>query len=120
MTLDFIYYLTVGFIFTHELDAVKRREWRILPLIRSLPENVGEQLFIWLHLPIFALLLIGGDGEDVNTVRVALAVFAIVHVGLHWIFRHHPANEFNNPGSWALILGTGALGAAYLLRVSVG
>jgi hypothetical protein len=36
------------------------------------------------------------------------------NVGLHWLFRKHPAYEFNNPSSWGLILLTGALGAAYL------
>ena len=115
MTLDIFYYLTVGLFLTHELDAVNRREWRILPGLRVLPERLGEQLFIWLHVPVIALLLIGGDGERVNAVRVALAGFAILHVGLHWLYRTHPANAFNTFSSWSLILGTGGLGAAYLL-----
>jgi hypothetical protein len=117
LTLEALYYLTVGFFFTHELDAVKRREWRLLPGLRFLPEKLGEQLFIWLHVPILALLLVGGEGEDVNAVRTGLAGFAVVHVGLHWMFRNHPSNEFNNPSSWALILGAGAFGAAYLIAV---
>ena len=119
MAPEVLYYLMVGFFFTHELDAVKRREWRILPGLRLLPDRIAEQAFIWLHVPIFALLLVGGDGEDANTVRVTLSAFAIVHVVLHWLFRDHPANEFNNFSSWSLILGTGALGAAYLL-VAIG
>lgn len=90
-----------------------------MPGLRSLPEKVGEQLFIWLHVPILALLLIGGDGEVVNAVRIGLATFAVIHVGLHWSFRNHPANAFNTPSSWALILGTGASGTAYLLAISM-
>ncbi|MEX3007994.1 DUF6713 family protein [Hoeflea sp. TYP-13] len=116
---DIIYYLMVGVFFTHELDAVKRHEWRVLPLLSHLPDRGAEQFFIWFHAPIFALLLLGGDGEPSNGLRLGLAGFAIVHVGLHWIFRKHPAYEFNNPSSWALILLTGILGAAYLTLVSV-
>ena len=112
--LDLLYYAMVGVFFTHELDAMKRHEWRILPLTSFLPERVGEQTFIWLHVPLFALLLWGGDGDPTSTTRVGLAAFAIVHVVLHVLFRRHPAYEFNNPSSWALIILSGVMGAAYL------
>jgi len=115
---DFLYYATVGALFTHELDAVKRHEWRVLPLIRSLPERIGEQVFMWIHAPLFALLLWGGDGESASVTRVWLAAFAIAHIGLHFLFRRHPAYEFNNSSSWGLILLTGLLGAIYLLSLT--
>jgi hypothetical protein len=109
----------VGFLVTHELDAVKRHEWRIFPVLGLLTDKAGERIFIWLHVPIFAVLLFLADGNAVNRVRVGLAAFAIVHVGLHWICRTHPANEFNNASSWALILGTGAMGATYLVAAGM-
>ena len=112
---DLLYYAMVGAFFTHEMDAVKRHEWRILPLMRVLPESTGEQVFIWLHIPLFTLLLWHGDGDPTGPTRVGLAGFAVIHVGLHVLFRRHPANEFNNASSWGLILLTGLLGAIYLL-----
>ncbi|MEM8837158.1 MAG: DUF6713 family protein [Pseudomonadota bacterium] len=117
--IDLLYYAMVGAFFTHELDAVKRHEWRVLPLVRALPEKTGEQTFIWMHIPLFALLLWGGDGEPESATRIGLSVFAIIHVGLHYIFRRHPAYEFNNVSSWSLIILTGVLGAAYLVAVMV-
>ncbi len=114
---DFLYYLMVGAFFTHELDAVKRHEWRILPLLRSLPERAGEQTFLWGHVPLFAFLLWGGDGEPAGMTRVVLAGFAVLHLGLHLLFHRHPANEFNNASSWGLILLTGLLGAFYLVSL---
>ena len=112
---DLLYYAMVGAFFTHELDAVKRHEWRFLPLLSVLPDRIGEQTFIWLHIPLFALLLWGGDGDPASMTRLGLSAFAIVHVGLHILFRRHPAYEFDNPSSWGLISLTGLLGAAYLL-----
>lgn len=117
--IDFLYYSLVGVFFTHELDAVKRHEWRILPLLRALPERLSEQVFIWLHVPLFALLLWGGDGDPKSATRVGLAAFSIVHVALHYILRRHPAYEFNNQSSWALILVTGFLGVTYLVSLRI-
>lgn len=114
---DLLYYSLLGAFFTHELDAVKRHEWRVLPLLRSLPEQMGEQVFIWLHVPLFAVLLWGDDGAPENAIRVGLAAFAVVHVGLHFVFRRHPAYEFNNTSSWGVILLTGLLGAVYLVSL---
>ncbi|MCP4305155.1 MAG: hypothetical protein GY788_09835 [bacterium] len=112
--MDLLYYLMVASFFTHELDAVKRREWRIIPGLNLLSDRASEQLFIWLHIPISALLLLGGDSDPWGAVRICLSVFAVVHVGLHWLYRNNPANEFNNLTSWTLILGTGVLGVVYL------
>lgn len=111
MDTDLLYWATVAAFLTHELDAVRRREWRVLPLTSLLPDRVGEEVFVWLHAPLVlaVLWLSGSEGF-----RQGLCAFAVVHVGLHWAFRRHPAYEFNNPSSWALILLTGVLGASHL------
>ena len=35
MVLDILYYSMVAALLTHEVDAVKRHEWRVLPLTKS-------------------------------------------------------------------------------------
>ncbi len=111
MTLDALYLAMLATLLTHELDAVKRHEWRVLPLTSFLPERWGEQVFIWVHVPlIWAILAWSGEPGF----RLGLCAFAVVHVGLHWLYRRHPAYEFNNPSSWALILLAGAFGASYI------
>lgn len=119
MSPDTLYHATLAALLTHELDAVKRHEWRVLPLTRWMPERVGEQVFIWCHVPlVLALLLYGEQGETAAEVRLGFAGFAVVHVGLHWAFRKHPAYAFNTPSSWALILLAGGLGAAYAAQAA--
>lgn len=111
---DLFYWAMVAAFFTHELDAVKRHEWRILPLLRAAPEAIGEQSFIWLHVPLFFVIVwMSREGSD-GLFALCLSCFAIVHVGLHWLFRNHQANEFNTLSSWSLIGLTGLLGALHL------
>ncbi len=111
---DLAFALMVGFLFTHELDAMRRHEWRILPLLRDLPDARGEAVFVWLHVPLFAalawLVLKGADTAG----AVAFSAFAVIHVGLHWLLRGHPGNEFANPSSWILIGGAGLSGLVHL------
>lgn len=107
-----IYALMLSLLFTHEVDAAFRHEWRVLPLTSFLPDDLGREVFIWLHVPLFCGTLLGSRDDRV---RLGLAAFCVIHVGLHWHFRHHPAYEFNNSSSWGLILGAGLMGCAYLL-----
>lgn len=112
---DLFYWAMISAFFTHELDAIKRHEWRVLPVTSFLPEKTGEQVFIWMHIPLFfCLLWFSRDGAH-TTFALGLSVFSIFHIVLHWIFRKHPAYEFNNVSSWAIIAVTGLLGAAHLI-----
>ena len=111
---DVFYWAMISALFTHELDAIKRHEWRVLPLASFLPEQLGEQVFIWMHIPLFLVLLwFSRDGAQ-TTFAIGFSAFSIFHVFLHWAFRKHPAYEFNNASSWAIIVLTGTLGSAHL------
>lgn len=111
---ELFYVVMLGFFLTHELDAMQRHEWRILPLTSFLPEQTGRRTLVWMHVPLFAVLFFFGAGDSGSSVASGLSVFAIIHVGLHWFFRNHPKNEFDNPVSWALIIGAGLGGAGHL------
>lgn len=115
---EILFYLTLALLTTHELDAVQRREWRLLPVLRRLPDDAGFAWFTALHVPLFVAFfwLMGSAPAEVHMMfQTALAAFAVVHAGLHWLLRKHPRYEFNNPLSWSLILGAAIAGAAYLL-----
>jgi hypothetical protein len=115
MTADILYHAMLAAFVSHELDAVKRHEWRVMPLLRRLPDRLGERFFIWAHLPLLLAILWWGEAPNPEAFRFGLSIFAMVHVWLHWLFRKHPAYEFNNASSWALILLTGALGAGHVI-----
>ncbi len=114
---DLLYVSMLGFFLTHELDAIQRHEWRIFPLTTYLSDRTGRRVFVWGHIPLFALLFFYGAGDPDSAVAKGLSVFAIIHIMLHWLYRRHPKNEFDNPQSWAIIIGAGVFGAAHLLAL---
>lgn len=107
----------LGFIASHELDAVVQHEWRLLYVLRSLPEAVAANAFVALHVPLFALLvwLTHHPMPHLrNGSRMTLMAFLIVHVGLHLRLSSHVLYTFHSPLSQLLIFGAGLCGAMYL------
>ena len=54
---NFTFYLGMAALFTHELDAMPNHEWRMIPFLRMLSDDVGMFVFVIAHVPLFALLI---------------------------------------------------------------
>jgi hypothetical protein len=111
------FYSGVGFLFAHELDAVANHEWRVLPLTSWLSEELGQIVFVGLHVPVFAFLVAIVSSENENTrlrSRFWVSVFLVVHGILHTGFAIHPEYEFESVISSVLIYGGAACGLVYL------
>jgi hypothetical protein len=101
----------------HELDAVNCQEWRMLPLLNFLDDNVGYQVFTILHVPIFAVILSGiHSNKSGNQILFRFSVFNIIHTGLHVLALWCPLNQFSSPLSWSLIIGSGLCGAMNVFK----
>ena len=98
--------LAVALMFAHELDAMQRHEWRIIPGLSRLPDRIGMQMFVLAHIPLFAgvfwygALSIAADGDRFS---LGFSLFCVVHALVHWAFERHPRCEFKNPLSRSLI-----------------
>ena len=114
-----LYYLMFAFFMTHELDAIDKKEWRVFPLTAPLPEGMAKSVFIWAHVPLFILFLYSGAANPSSFAAQVLSALAIVHVGLHWLFRKHPEYKFDSLTSRALIAGAGVFGALHLASLLV-
>ncbi|MGI9431538.1 MAG: DUF6713 family protein [Myxococcota bacterium] len=111
------FYLGMGFLFTHELDAVPNHEWRQLPLLQSLPDETGMWVFIAAHVPLFALLIALVASPNVRLRRNArrvIGAFLVVHGVLHGLLMGRPGYEFASTLSSVLIFGGAASGALFL------
>lgn len=112
-----VYLLLLGFLLAHELDAVACREWRLLYVLRRLPEAVAQPIFIALHVPLITGLVWTASASQPGGeyARIAVAVFAVIHAALHFRLRHAPQYGFHSPLSVALIGGSAGCGAVYVM-----
>lgn len=118
MTNELLFYLGLGLLLGHEMDAVHKHEWRLLFILRSMPDERARDLFVLAHVPLVVVLLwlVGHSSEDVRLWTMAVTdAFLVVHAGLHWRLSDHPKYEFNTPVSRLLIYGAAVVGAVHLL-----
>jgi hypothetical protein len=108
----------VAFFVGHEIDATYRKEWRLLPLLRTMKDESAAAWFIALHVPIvfFLLVLIALPEAGFAVVsRNVFCAFAVVHAGLHAFWPESDLYSFNNAVSRSLIYGAGLFGALYFI-----
>ena len=104
-------------LFTHELDSMLNHEWRVIPIIRALPDETGLIIFVTAHIPVFAILIALVSSKNSKTrqmTRISIGLFLVFHGLLHILFKDHPAYEFSSILSNGLIFGASILGLAYL------
>lgn len=115
---EIVFHLGFATIAAHEMDAVANAEWRLLPLLNLLPEDLAYVTFVLLHVPLFAGLiwLCWSTGVAMRRRwRALLSAFLVLHVGLHLFFAGHPDYAFDSMTSELLIFGGGIFGLLYLL-----
>ena len=118
-----IFYIGLSTLFTHELDALINHEWRLLPLIGWLPDEYGEITFIFIHIPLFAILiaLVASTNDKIRIrSRFGISIFLIIHGLLHILFMRNASYEFSSTQSNILIFGGAILGAVFLLLDFIG
>jgi hypothetical protein len=119
---DLIFYLGFATLITHELDAMTQSEWRLLLILRSLPEQMASFTFVVIHIPLLAVLLWLTSNESPsirNRSRLLVATFLIIHVGLHKLLENHPDYTFKSLLSFGLIYGGGLLGLFYWISTFI-
>jgi hypothetical protein len=118
MIIDLIFYLGLSFLFVHELDAIKRHEWRIFPGLSSFEDNLSYQLFVALHIPLFVLILwfLCHPSAQINFwFRISIDSFLIIHFGLHHFLKSHGKYEFTQKFSKIIINLAALTGLIHLI-----
>ena len=117
---NIFFYLGLSFLIVHEMDAVRCREWRILPGLSSLGNKTGLIVFLVAHIPLLVWIIMELNQNPINKMFIkCFDIFMIVHVGLHVLFLRHKNNEFNDWISWVFIIGAGIFGLLDLLKLLI-
>ncbi len=106
--------LGLSFIFLHELDAIRCKEWRILPGLSFLNDRVGYIVFAFAHIPLFYWIIVQTI-EHSRSFMKGFDIFLMVHVVAHLLMLKHNRNEFRDWISWIIIVGAGAFGLVDLV-----
>jgi hypothetical protein len=114
---NIFFYLALAALLVHEMDAVKSKEWRMLPGLSKLKDETGYIVFTGLHLPLYFLVFwLLQKPETSSTIILILDAFFIVHLLLHIILRNAPKNNFSGIFSIALIWIIGISGLLDLIN----
>jgi len=117
-TMPMLFYtLALSLLLTHEIDAALAREWQLLYVLRSLPQPSAAAWFIAVHVPMFMGILwfsYQASTRIAKPFRLGLALFIVVHAGLHYRLSSDPAYLFEGWLSNSLILGSALAALVYL------
>ena len=115
---EWLVLLGFSLLATHELDAMTQSEWRLLFVLRALPEPLARDLFVVLHVPLFAVLIAllwHASARVRSASRTVFAGFLVVHAAIHHRLSDHPLYQFDGILSQGLIFGAAVAGALFLL-----
>jgi hypothetical protein len=115
---DLVFYLAFSTFLAHEMDAVHKREWRLLFVLRRISERTARRAFVFAHAPLGALLLWLAAHPDASVRLWATGgfdVFLVLHAGWHSRLAGRPENGFVTTPSWVLIYGAAVLGGLHLV-----
>lgn len=112
-----LFYLGLSLLACHELDAVARHEWRLLPILDLLPDETGQTVFVVAHIPLF-LVIFWLTGHRSPTIRhrsqLAIDAFLVVHAIAHFAKSNHQLYEFEGPLEWLFVYGAAVVGGSHL------
>lgn len=113
-----LFCLAVALLLGHELDAVGRAEWNLLPVLDGLQQVTAERVFVLLHIPLVWLLL-WASFHPSDTIqrrtRVGVCVFLVIHGGLHAAMSGHAQYTFEPPVETITVYGAAVVAAIYLI-----
>ena len=113
----FLFYVGLALLACHEMDAVARHEWRLLPFLSSLDDATGLVAFILLHIPIFTLLFWAtGHTSEIIRYRSQLGtdIFLVVHGVIHVSLSSHSLYEFEAPIEAITVYGGAGVGIIHM------
>ena len=116
--IGWLFWLNLALLLVHELDAIRRQEWRMFAFLNRLDDEKAHQLFALLHAPLFVLIFwfLSRSNQPIYFwFQLAVDLFLVIHWGLHLLFRSHPANAFTTFFSKRLIEGMALLGLVHLI-----
>ena len=113
-----IFALELALLFAHEMDAIRKQEWKMFIVLKDMADEKAYLVFMLLHVPLYTILLFLLF-SDMKTLGYYIAdIFLVGHCLLHFCYRNHPANKLKTVVSNILILAAGFLAIVHLVVIA--
>ena len=107
--------MALSLFLVHEIDAMTHHEWRLLPIIGSLNDEVGRQVFVLLHIPVFFGVIWALFMTHWRLMAAKIfCVLLIIHGLVHFIYSGHELYSFVPPIETITVYGAALSGMIYL------
>lgn len=116
-----LFWLAFSLLVAHEMDAMVRHEWRLLPGFSAIADDaLARDVFTLVHIPAFAVLLCLCVRPGIGLkVQRGVDVFLVLHAIAHAAFSGHALYEFVPPVETVTVFGAGVVGAIDLAGLLV-
>lgn len=115
LVINAIFAFELALLFTHEMDAIHKQEWKMFIFLKDMPDEYAYHIFTLLHIPLYAAIVLLLLSPFSYIAYYFTDIFLIAHMLLHLGFRKYPANKFNNNISKIIIFSAGVLAIFHLL-----
>ena len=119
ITVNALFALQLALLFTHEMDAVYRKEWKMFIVLKDMNDEKACRIFMLAHIPLYALLILLLLSSFSKIGFYIADIFLIAHLFLHLGFRKNPANKMNNTLSKCIIISAGLLAFIHLILFTI-
>ena len=117
---NLLFFFLLSLLMVHELDAIRRHEWRMFIILNKMDDERAFQVFAILHVPLLMVIfwfIAIPSAIVVFWFQVGLDVFLIIHKFLHNSYQNHPNNEIDTIFSKRLIDLMAVVGFIHLVLI---
>lgn len=118
MLLNSLLALELALLLTHEMDAVRHKEWKMFIGLKDLPEQTAYWVFTLPHILLYALVLFFLLLKS-TIILYVVDLFLIGHLLLHYFFRNHPDNQLTGFWSKLIISSAGIIAGVHLVLMLI-
>ena len=113
-----IFALELALLFAHEMDAIRRQEWKMFVILKDMADEKAYNIFMLLHIPLSMSILLLLLSSFSHIGYYIVDIFLVAHMLIHLGFGKHPENKFNSVISQVIINLSGLLAIVHLIVIS--
>ena len=118
LVLKLLFCTNIALLISHEMDAIRCKEWSMFIVLKDMKENKGYLAFSIVHIPLYIgliYLIAYGSTNTINIFSLCSDIFLIFHWAIHYLFRNKQQNYFKSLYSLVIINSMGIISLVHII-----